>query len=685
MNNVMPLPIPSIDDRSFQDLVNEARLRIPQLCPEWTDHNVSDPGIAMIELFAWMTESLIYRANQIPDRNYIKFMELVGIQLKPAVPAETDVTFRLSAPREVLTTIPSGTEIATVRTETEEAIIFTTTEAVHIDPPQLVNVSLTSDDNAFRERLSLLNDWRGLRAAGINPALQGDGDSFPLFEQIPETGNKFYFGYSNSLAGLIVALDIECVEAEGSGVNPNDPPIRWEYWDQYYLEWIHFGKTATSYAWLESDTTRGLNIPGRIVLHVPRTAGKITVNGKEAFWLRCVSMEPETRQGKYVTSPQIKALDSFSVGGVSPASNFTWSYDEVLGYSNGKPSQTFDLFHSPMLAMEPGEPIEVQREDGEGWETWDVVRDFSNSSPYDRHVTCDPVYSQIAFGPIVKSDTNTEKSYGSIPKMGLQIRVPAYKYGGGPIGNTGSNTLVVLKSSIPYVSTVTNRMAAKGGSNPETLDQGKMRTPNVLRSRERAVTKEDYEYLAKESSPSISRAYCLEPVSTTIGELNSAHLAVQILLVPQYAAETVRPDRDRLNVPQHIKETVTKYLDERRMVGTPLIVTEAEYIFVSIEGRIKLLDGADRSVARDAIERALYTYIHPVSGGEYGEGWPFGKDLYIPDIINRIQAIPEVEYSLELNASRVDPDTGNRSQLTNHVAVDPTQILCSATHIIQFI
>ena len=76
----MPLPAPNLDDRKFQDLVNEAREKIPQLCPEWTDHNVSDPGIAMIELFAWMTEVLIYRANQVPDKNHLKFLDLVGIK-----------------------------------------------------------------------------------------------------------------------------------------------------------------------------------------------------------------------------------------------------------------------------------------------------------------------------------------------------------------------------------------------------------------------------------------------------------------------------------------------------------------------------------------------------------------------------------------------------------------------------
>ena len=124
----MPLPVPNLDDRAFQDLVNETRSRIPLYCPEWTDHNLSDPGITLIELFSWMMELVIYRLNKVPDKNYVKFLELIGIRLAPGSPASTDMTLRLAAPQEMAITIPAGTEIATVRTETQDAVIFTTDE-----------------------------------------------------------------------------------------------------------------------------------------------------------------------------------------------------------------------------------------------------------------------------------------------------------------------------------------------------------------------------------------------------------------------------------------------------------------------------------------------------------------------------------------------------------------------------
>src|SRR5262249_38037633 len=80
----MHLPVPNLDDRKFQDLVDEAKRNIPRFSPCWTDHNVSDPGITLIELFAWMTEQYLFRLNQVPDRNFVTFLDLIGVRLQPA-------------------------------------------------------------------------------------------------------------------------------------------------------------------------------------------------------------------------------------------------------------------------------------------------------------------------------------------------------------------------------------------------------------------------------------------------------------------------------------------------------------------------------------------------------------------------------------------------------------------------
>ena len=89
----MPLDIPTLDDRRYQDLLDEALARIPVHTPEWTNFNKSDPGVTLIEVFAFLTENLLYRSNQIPERNRRKFLTLLGIPLQPASSARGLVTF----------------------------------------------------------------------------------------------------------------------------------------------------------------------------------------------------------------------------------------------------------------------------------------------------------------------------------------------------------------------------------------------------------------------------------------------------------------------------------------------------------------------------------------------------------------------------------------------------------------
>ena len=103
----MVLPAPNLDDRKFQDLVDEAKRMIPRYCPEWTNHNLSDPGVALIELFAWMSEMILFRLNQVPDRLFVHFLNLVGIEPFPPSVARADLTFWLSSVVEQPVTVPA--------------------------------------------------------------------------------------------------------------------------------------------------------------------------------------------------------------------------------------------------------------------------------------------------------------------------------------------------------------------------------------------------------------------------------------------------------------------------------------------------------------------------------------------------------------------------------------------------
>src|SRR5919201_6250134 len=108
--SAVPVPVPALDTRRYQDLLDEALARIPVHNPEWTNFNRSDPGVTLIEVFAFLTESLLYRANQIPERNRRAFLSLLGVPLQPAASARGIVTFSAESGPQQTITLPADLE-----------------------------------------------------------------------------------------------------------------------------------------------------------------------------------------------------------------------------------------------------------------------------------------------------------------------------------------------------------------------------------------------------------------------------------------------------------------------------------------------------------------------------------------------------------------------------------------------
>ncbi|MDA8219107.1 MAG: putative baseplate assembly protein, partial [Dehalococcoidales bacterium] len=191
----MSLPAPNLDDRHFQDIVDEARRLIPRYCPRWTDHNLSDPGITLVELFAWMTDLTLYRLNQVPDRHYIKFLELIGVRRLPPRPARADVIFRLTAPQPEAVTIAEGTEMATQRTETQDAISFTSDRDLAILVPEMIYCLVGRSDEESPEPPQENSVFHDYQQALRNPDIDA-----PIFRNPPQLGDAFYLGFRENHA-----------------------------------------------------------------------------------------------------------------------------------------------------------------------------------------------------------------------------------------------------------------------------------------------------------------------------------------------------------------------------------------------------------------------------------------------------------------------------------------------------
>jgi predicted phage baseplate assembly protein len=649
---MMSLQTPNLDDRKFQDIVSEARSKIPLYCPNWTDYNLSDPGITIIELFAWMVDMLLYRLNRVPEKNYIKFMDMIGIRLEPPKPAKVNVTFRLSAPQPEQVTIPQGTEIATVRTETQDAISFTTDCDFSIVLPSL-SYALTAVDDKYTDILSPLN----------NP-----DRTVSVFQEVPQENDALYLGYAEDLASHTLLLSVQST-LEGIGVNPQDPPWSWEYWDGDYEKW--------SQMLLEEDTTGGLNANGQIIVHIPGSSAMRDVNGMFACWIRCRAIQPRSGQSGYSSSPKVRSIVSESIGCTVPASQSFKTTNELLGRSTGKPGQEFQLHNVPVLTLEHGETIEVETENEGEFGTWQLVTDFADSGPDDRHFSIDNITGEINFGPSMKQPAGEERQYGKIPPVDRLIRFSSYRSGGGIIGNVGEGTIKVLKSSIPYIDSVRNFDRARDGTDAETLEMAKLKVPHVLKANTRAVTREDFEYLALQASPKVARAKGISPGDSTDNNLSPG--TMRVLLVPTVTECEKYIPAEQLEVTRTVREEVREYLDERRLLGTRLELGEPKYLYVSIEAYVRIRRGYQKQ-ASDDIEKRLYQYINPICGGANGTGWPFGRGLIPSEIHACLQNIQNVDYIEEVKIYPVDPSTGEKQDAVNRINVPYNGLLCSYRH-----
>lgn len=133
----MALPSPNLDDRTFAQLVDEARARIAISSPEWTDLSPSDPGITLVEVFAFLTETLIYRSNRFPEKAYIEFLRLLGVRLLPPEVASAGLVFKLAHALPKPIDIPRGTRVSVSRPESgSEAPVFTVARTTYITAGQ---------------------------------------------------------------------------------------------------------------------------------------------------------------------------------------------------------------------------------------------------------------------------------------------------------------------------------------------------------------------------------------------------------------------------------------------------------------------------------------------------------------------------------------------------------------------
>ena len=430
----MSLPVPNLDDRRFQDLVDEAKRLIPRFCPEWTNHNLSDPGIALVELFAWMTEMVLYRVNQVPDAYYTRFLNLMGVEPYPPAAARTDLMFWLTGadrfPGDRARRNPGG-------------------HGRRERGPGLLHARRPGDDPAPAPLGEGVDQRRGLRRRLGRPELRpDDGVGVRVRRRLSPT--------TRCTSDSPARWPARCCGSTST------PTSRASAWIRPGHRWC--GRSMPTRPGLPMevvrDLTGGLNRWGEIVLMVPPVHEPLSLGGTRAFWLRVRLTEPRARpadlpgvaarSGRWRCPPSAAAL---------PPSTASWSTASRWARATAARASRSRCATFPVLPRRRGEVVRLVVDGVD--QDWTEVADFAESGPDDRHVVWDSTTGEIRFGPTIRYPDGSHRQHGAVPAAGAEVGVSSYRHGGGSAGNVGARTLVELRSAIPFVAEVANPRAGE--------------------------------------------------------------------------------------------------------------------------------------------------------------------------------------------------------------------------------
>jgi len=467
---------------------------------------------------------------------------------------------------------------------------------------------------------------------------------FSPYKRNTEDDNTIFFGFDSLFSVNSVnmflkisqesALDTENLNNLDAIVGSIGRNIKWEY------------STTDGWGTLDViDGTNNLTQRGIVQFIGPDDFASKEILETNKYWIRL-----RLTDGIELPSPKLEGLYLNTIY----AENVETITDEIMGSSNGKPNQSFNLLKQPVLkgqkvwvrevdvpsddeieviTKNEGEDAVEIIKDTEGtiteiWILWHQVDNFLNSGNKSRHYILNSVKGIVSFGDGV---------YGLIPPEEINnIKCSEYKIGGGSEGNIPANEIVEFKKSVPYIDSVNNIEPSEGGVDFETIDEIKDRGPQILRNRDRAVTCEDYEWLIKQEFRNIAKVRCQNAINNNNG-------AIDITILPD--VEGVKPYPSQAVISQ-----ITDYLSEKSLLT---INTENQsLLYIHGPGYLQVLVSADivpekieeAGVVKDRVISNLNLFIHPLTGGDNNNGWELGDDVHLSEINRIIQSTEGVDY-----------------------------------------
>lgn len=516
-------------------------------------------------------------------------------------------------------------------------------------PPSIRNFEMTYSYASDLEDLETVLTYNDFVYTDQSQASKTQEQFLMPFQLVKDKDPALYLAFDQDIGTLPVTIFfpllgnpfITCKAVQ----DKNAPVIAWEYWN---------GKGWT--ALNVEDYTVNLTKKEMVQFLTPDDIAKRSCFGEEYYWIRC-----RLNQGEYDAPPKLNAIYTNTVWGHHMAT----LYNETLGSSAGTSGQVFKFSHFPVL---PGQMVLVREagiteeerktiisEEGDDaikevpddagniieiWVRWHEINNFYFSGPDSRHYVIDKNKGMITFG---------DGERGKIPPAGKDnIKCSRYQYGGGKAGNVKAETITKLRTTFPYIDSVTNLDTADGGFEQEDIEAVKIRGPQTIKHRNRAVTFEDFEWLVKEASPKIAKVRCL-PTTDTSMQFRPGW--VTIIIVPESEDPKPLPYQELLSEIEdymfaRTSTFLTLYPSQVNLVGP-------NYISIGVKADVKFISISEAKVVEGRIIDNLKRFFHPIHGGPDVNGWDFGRDVYVSEIYEVIEKTEGVDYveELSLNAS----------------------------------
>lgn len=695
----MPILVPVLDDRNYEQILEEALRRIPVYTPEWTNYGIeSDPGVTIVQLFAFLTESLLYRANRVPELNRLKFLQLLNLPLLPAASASGLVAIRNERGPVAQLILEQGVVVSAGN------VPFITRDAVNVLPVQGVvyykrpipagdpryETYRTKYEAVLAAQLAEQADAQGVpfptgnefEALGVQPqfyepvqmALPTRGDPGPIFDLENQPLDRALY------LALLAPQEIDPDQARQASANAilsiGMAPAAAGEVPALLPRQVTTSQDPTTSLVFEIADPSSLDAQGRPLARYTRlktyqtsdvftASGIVQVQLPDAARLQTWSFEEPLEEGTGDFPPRIEdeklrqrlmtwiriRLPQAASESAQAASGrdhrLRWVginavrilqavpvLNEYLGLGSGEPDQAVALANLPPLPASMRLVVEGLP-DPSGGTTWEPWR------LTDDLLSAGPDERVFTLDPEAGVIRFGDGLNGYRPPFGRRI-LASYEYGGGPQGNVGIGAINASRDSrLQGGYTISNPVPTSGGALGETPLDGERRIPFVLRHGDRLVTQEDFRDITRRTpGVSVGRVEAL-PLFLPSNPDMEAPGVVSVLVIPRTDPITPLwpvPDRDFLR-------RVCDHLDPRRLVTTEIYVRGPQYLPVYLSVGIRVKAGYFPDEVEKAVEQRLQSYLSAVPPyGPDGAGWPLKKPLERKDLEAVATRVDGVEY-----------------------------------------